>query len=143
MECNDKKKLSRRHLLKSGMVVAGLSATTFSARASTAGTDTPSLPFSISKLLNEVTLPKAKGARVVVVGGGWSGLSMAKYLKIHNPAFDVILIDKRPEFISFPASNSWLADQVNLDFLTHSYFDAARAHDYRFFNATVLGFDRE
>ena len=40
---------------------------------------------------------------------------MAKYLKIHNPAFDVILIDKRQEFISFPASNSWLADPLALD----------------------------
>ena len=66
----------------------------------------------------------ARGARVVVVGGGWSGLTMAKYLKIQNPAFDVVLIDKRPEFISFPASNAWLADQISLDFLTHSYIDA-------------------
>jgi NADPH-dependent 2,4-dienoyl-CoA reductase/sulfur reductase-like enzyme len=68
---------------------------------------------------------------------------MAKYLKIYNPAFDVVLIDKCPEFISFPVSNSWLADQVNLDFLTHSYDDAARTHHYQFLNATVLGFDRE
>ncbi len=147
MESKDKQKLSRRHFLKTGMVATALSATVFPAQASTvanaAGTDTSSLPFSILKLLNEVPLPKAKGARVVVIGGGWSGLTMAKYLKIHNPAFDVILIDKRQEFISFPASNSWLADQINLDFLTHSYLDAARTHHYRFFNATALGFDRE
>jgi len=147
MENKDKNKLSRRHFLKAGVTAGVLSGAAFRIQAAVA--ENPSkdkasqLPFAIRKLLNEATLPAAKGARVVVVGGGWSGLTMAKYLKIHNPAFDVVLIDKRPEFISFPASNSWLADQVNLDFLTHSYLDAAKAHHYHFLNSTVLGFDRE
>ena len=147
MENSDKNKLSRRLFLKTGVALGALTGTTghlHAAVAEGASTEKPAeLPFAIRKLLNEATLPKAKGARVVVVGGGWSGLTMAKYLKIHNPAFDVVLIDKRPEFISFPASNSWLADQINLDFLTHSYIDAAKAHNYRFLNSTVLGFDRE
>jgi len=142
----DKNKLSRRRFLKAGVAAGALSATALPLQATAADASVEKaakLPFAITKLLNEVTLPKTKGARVVVVGGGWSGLAMAKYLKIHNPAFDVILIDKRPEFISFPASNCWLADQVNLDFLTHSYIDAAKSHNYHFLNATVLGFDRE
>ena len=149
----DKNKLSRRFFIKAGMTAGALSGITLPLQAADATDATATdaviadskaaLPFSIRKLLNEATLPTAKGARVVVVGGGWSGLTMAKYLKIHNPAFDVVLIDKRPEFISFPASNSWLADQINLDFLTHSYFDAAKAHNYYFLNTTVLGFDRE
>ena len=129
MENKDKNKLSRRHFLKAGMAAGALSSTALplqSAAADASMDNAAKLPFAITKLLNEATLPKAKGARVVVVGGGWSGLTMAKYLKIHNPAFDVVLIDKRPEFISFPASNCWLADQVNLDFLTHSYIDAAK-----------------
>jgi NADH dehydrogenase FAD-containing subunit len=149
----DKNKLSRRNFIKKGMAAGAISGITLPIQAAVA-TDTratdaviadnrAALPISISKLLNEAILPAAKGSRVVVVGGGWSGLTMAKYLKIHNPAFDVVLIDKRPEFISFPASNSWLADQINLDFLTHSYFDAAKAHNYYFLNTTVLGFDRE
>jgi len=147
MENEDKNKLSRRHFLKAGVtagVLSGASLPLQAAVAEDASKDKAAqLPFAIRKLLNEATLPAAKGARVVVVGGGWSGLTMAKYLKVHNPAFDVVLIDKRPEFISFPASNSWLADQINLDFLTHSYIDAARSHDYHFLNSTVLGFDRE
>ena len=148
----DKNQLSRRHFLKAGMAAGALSGISSPLQAAI-GADTAAkdaaaadcstaLPFSIRKLLNEATLQTAKGARVVIVGGGWSGLAMAKYLKIHNPAFDVVLIDKRPEFISFPASNSWLADQVNLDFLTHSYIDAAKVHNYQFLNSTVLGFDR-
>jgi NADH dehydrogenase FAD-containing subunit len=146
MENSDKNKLSRRHFLKAGITTGALSATALPLQAEVTGaTDNKVVeqPFAIRKLLNEATLPKAKGARVVIVGGGWSGLTMAKYLKIHNPAFDVLLIDKRPEFISFPASNSWLADQINLDFLTHSYIDAARSYDYQFLNTTVLGFDRD
>lgn len=151
MDNSDKNKQSRRLFLKAGVAAGALSGTTLPLQAAVATgaaagatkDQAVELPFSIRKLLNEATLPKAKGARVVIVGGGWSGLTMAKYLKIHNPAFDVVLIDKRPEFISFPASNSWLADQINLDFLTHSYIDAARSHNYQFLNTTVLGFDRE
>jgi len=146
----NKGKLSRRHFLKAGLAAGAISGITLpqqvaaAAGAKDAATadSSAALPFSIRKLLNEATLQAAKGARVVVIGGGWSGLTMAKYLKIHNPAFDVVLIDKRPEFISFPASNSWLANQINLDFLTHSYIDAAKAHNYQFLNTTVLGFDR-
>ena len=147
MENEDKNKLSRRHFLKAGVTAGVLSGASFPLQAAVAEDASKDkaaqLPFAIRKLLNKAILPAAKGARVVVVGGGWSGLTMAKYLKIHNPAFDVVLIDKRPEFISFPASNSWLADQINLDFLTHSYIDAAKSHNYNFLNATVLGFDRE
>ncbi|MBT8120005.1 MAG: NAD(P)/FAD-dependent oxidoreductase [Gammaproteobacteria bacterium] len=147
MANSDKNKLSRRHFLKAGAAAGAFSGISVPLQAAaakdTAEDKANELPFAIRKLLNAATLPKADGARVVIVGGGWSGLTMAKYLKIHNPAFDVVLIDKRPEFISFPASNSWLANQVNLDFLTHSYIDAARTHDYYFLNTTVLGFDRE
>jgi len=146
VENRDKNKLSRRLFLKAGVAAGALTGTALPFQAATADASmekAAELPFAITKLLNKATLPKAKGARVVIVGGGWSGLTMAKYLKIHNPAFDVVLIDKRPEFISFPASNSWLADQVNLDFLTHSYIDAAKSHDYHFSNTTVLGFDHE
>ena len=99
-------------------------------------------PPAFAKLLREAPLPRPKGARVVIVGGGWSGLTIAKYLKRHNPAFDVLLIDKHPSFVSFPLSNSWLADQIQLDFLSHSFFDAANNHDYHFLQATVLGVDR-
>ena len=147
MANSNKKKLSRRHFLKTGLAAGTLSAASVPLQAAVtedaASSKPGEPPFAVRKLLKKATLPKADGARVVIVGGGWSGLTMAKYLKIHNPAFDVVLIDKRPEFISFPASNSWLADQVDLDFLTHSYIDAAISHNYLFLNTTVMGFDRD
>ena len=98
---------------------------------------------SIGKnLLAAASLPKAKGARVVVVGGGWSGLTIAKYLKKEHPKFDVVMIEKRAMFMSCPISNLWLADVVNLEFLHRSFLDAARNGGYTFFNATVVDVDR-
>jgi sulfide dehydrogenase [flavocytochrome c] flavoprotein subunit len=87
-------------------------------------------------------LPKAKGPRVVVVGGGWSGLSLAKYLKKENASFDVVLIERRATFMSCPISNIWLAGVVDLEFLSHSFLDAAKNNNYTFLNATVVDADR-
>lgn len=92
---------------------------------------------------SKAELPKAKGPRVVVVGGGWSGLTLAKYLRKENPEFDVVMIDRHALFMSCPMSNLWLADVVDLEFLQHSYVDAAKNNGYTFFNATVIDADRE
>jgi sulfide dehydrogenase [flavocytochrome c] flavoprotein chain len=81
--------------------------------------------------------------RVVVVGGGWSGLSVAKRLKKYMPDLDVVLIEKRAHFVSCPISNLWLVDAVDLEFLTHSYIDAAKSNGYTFFNATVYNVDKK
>jgi len=139
----DDKGFSRRRFLQfTGAALAGGSALVHAATDSSG--DSPSdIPTAVAKLLRKLPLPAAMGPRVVVVGGGWSGLTIAKYLKRFNPAFDVVLIDKQPAFVSFPMSNAWLADQVSLDFLSHSFVEAANNNDYRFVQATVLEFDRE
>ncbi len=87
-------------------------------------------------------LPAAKGPRVVVVGGGWSGLSVAKYTKKFAPNADVVLVEQRTEFISCPVSNLWLVGAIPLEFLTHDYLQAARENKYTYFNATVTGVDK-
>ncbi|RJQ48310.1 MAG: NAD(P)/FAD-dependent oxidoreductase [Gammaproteobacteria bacterium] len=88
-------------------------------------------------------LPKARGPRVVVVGGGTSGLTIAKYLKIENPGFDVVLVEKRAMYSSCFSSNLWYADVIDLEFLAgHSFLDAAKRGGYVFFNATCTGVDR-
>ena len=96
-----------------------------------------------STLLRKASLPKAKGPRVVVVGGGWSGLTIAKYLKREYDAFDVVLIEKRSLFMSCPISNLWMADVVNLEFLDRSFLEAAKYGKYVYFNATVIDVDRD
>ena len=88
-------------------------------------------------------IPDAKGPRVVVVGGGWSGLSIAKYTKIFAPNADVVLVEQRHEFISCPMSNLWLVDKVELEYLTHDYLQAARENNYTYFHATATGLDKK
>lgn len=152
-------KLSRRDFLRlsgttalaasAGLTACGDSATPTPKKAATENQSAngaaaqavpPKLPGALGRAAD---LPKPQGPRVVVVGGGWSGLTLAKYLKKENPAFDVVLVEKRAVFISCPISNLWLADVVNLKFLTHSYLDAARDNNYIFHHAAVVDVDRE
>jgi len=88
--------------------------------------------------LHETTNP-----RVVVVGGGWSGLSIAKYTKKFAPNADVILVEQRYEFVSCPLSNLWLVDKIELEYLTHDYLQAARNNNYTYFHATAVDLDKE
>ncbi len=83
-----------------------------------------------------------KNIKVIVVGGGWSGLSIAKNLKAFSPITDVILVEQKDQFVSCPMSNLWLVDRVDLEFLTHDYLQAARNNNYTFFQATATGMDK-
>jgi len=104
----------------------------------------PSVGFSAAtKAKMDAMLPPPKGNRVVICGGGWAGLTVAKYLKKENPNIDVVLIEKRPNFFSCPISNPWLADLVSLDFLSHDYNQPASKYGYRFINTTVIGIERD
>jgi len=128
--------LSRRNFLKlsaaTGALAAGGVAVPGSALGQTAG---------VGKI--KAALPKAKGPRLVVVGGGTSGLTIAKYAKKEYPKFDVVLVEKRDMYASCFSSNLWYAGVVNLEFLAdHSFLDAARNNGYIYFNATATGLDR-
>jgi len=87
--------------------------------------------------------PNTTKPRVVVLGGGWSGLSIAKTIKEFSPQADLILVESRHEFISCPVSNLWMVDKVELDYITHDYLQAARNYGYTFFNATATGIDKK
>ena len=129
----------RRQFLKLGGAAALGASINRPTRAQTAQPSSPSITSQISQ---PAPLPKPTGPRVVVVGGGWSGLTMAKYLKRNQRQFDVVLVEKNAGFMSCPLSNLWLADQIDLAFLTHSYYDAAKNHAYLYFQATAIDLDR-
>jgi len=94
------------------------------------------------KKVKQLALGVKKNTRVVIVGGGWSGLSVAKNLKIFSPDTEVVLVEKRDQFISCPMSNLWLANRVTTEYITHDYLQAARENNYRFFHATAIGMDK-
>ena len=78
------------------------------------------------------TKKKTKNPRIVVVGGGWAGLALAKDMKYRVPNADVTMVERRDHFVSCPMSNEWLVDLVDLEFLTHSYLDAANNNNYTY-----------
>lgn len=128
----------RKFLALSGVTLA--SSLTTSLSASESSTDPKETTGTKSK---KASIPDTKKPRVVVLGGGWSGLSVAKTVTSFAPQADVILVEKRHEFISCPVSNLWLVDKVDLEYITHDYLQAARNYNYTFFNATAIGIDKK
>ncbi len=59
-------------------------------------------------------MPK-KGRRVVVVGGGYGGTIVAKYIRMNDPTIEVVLIDRDKTYISCPLSNMVIGGSRKLD----------------------------
>ena len=55
---------------------------------------------------------RAGGNRVVVCGGGWGGVSVARSVKEANPQAEVFLIEKNQVFSSCPMSNLYLSGMM-------------------------------
>ncbi|MBI2754872.1 MAG: FAD-dependent oxidoreductase [Betaproteobacteria bacterium] len=70
------------------------------------------------------TAPKA---RVVVIGGGFGGATAAKYIRMWDPAIDVILVERANIFTSCPISNLVLGGSKTMEDIRHSY-DGLRKH---------------
>lgn len=86
---------------------------------------------------------RAAGERVVIVGGGWGGLSAASHLRRLAPEIDVTLIDRQPAFTSFALSSRWLVDFEASAIERHDYATLAARWGYRFVQASVDSIDRE
>src|SRR5438552_14367416 len=71
-------------------------------------------------------MPKS-ARRVVVVGGGWGGATAAKYVRLTDPAIEVVLLEPNRQFVSCPFSNLVLSGLRSIDSLTMSY-DGLRRH---------------
>jgi NADPH-dependent 2,4-dienoyl-CoA reductase/sulfur reductase-like enzyme len=82
------------------------------------------------------------GGRVVVVGGGWGGLAVARHLREMAPQLEITLLERKAAFWSGPLSNQWLAGRVDTRLITHDYARAAQAYGYRFIQAEVRDIDR-
>lgn len=125
--------ISRRDLLK----FAGLSAAAAAVTGCTAAAGAaPSAQGGSSKMLGK--------HQVVVIGGGWGGLTVAKELKKIDPKFDVAIIEKNDSFMSCPFSNCNLGGikGVSLSTLTHDYSQAVEKNGYGMLTAVVTGIDR-
>jgi NADPH-dependent 2,4-dienoyl-CoA reductase/sulfur reductase-like enzyme len=72
-------------------------------------------------------LARKAGRRVVVIGGGWGGATAAKYVRLHDPSIEVVLLEPNRTFVSCPFSNLVLSGVESIDTLTLGY-DRLRAH---------------
>ena len=64
---------------------------------------------------------KARG-HVVVVGGGFGGATVAKYLRMWSQmGVDVTLVERSPQFISCPISNLVIGGDKQMADITMSY----------------------
>lgn len=128
----------RRSFLKSGGLALAAGAAGVAAGASGSAAAAPAVVTG-----RVADLPKARGPRLVVLGGGTSGLTIAKYAKKEFPQFDVVLVEKRDMYSSCFTSNLWYAGLITLENLAnHSFLDAAVNNKYTYFNATATGLDR-
>lgn len=88
-------------------------------------------------------MPRSRGRRVVIVGGGWGGLTAARHLRDLAPELDVVLVERSAAFRSLPLSNKWLVGMAPEAAQGYSYHAAARAHGYTFVQAAATAIDRE
>ncbi len=132
--------ISRRDMLKySGAAAAAIAVT-----GCTAGASPESEAHKTAAMGGKAApIPAAKGKRVVIVGAGPSGLTIAKYLKKRNKEVDVVLIDKRSVFMSGFISNLVVTGILPLEFITHDFLAGARSNGYHFLQATAHDIDRK
>ncbi len=92
---------------------------------------------SLPTLANTTT-----GSKIVVVGGGFSGRTVAKYLKLWGGAdVDVTIIDENSSYISPILSNLILNGQKTISDLTFDYTTTTSTYSVGFINAKVDSID--
>ena len=117
--------LDRRDFLKLG--VAGIAVGAF-----------PGLAFATSEII-----PK-KGQRVVIVGGGFGGATAAKYIRMwSNNKIDVVLVERKPQFISCPMSNTVLGGSRTINDLTRSYDTLKKKYGVKLVQGEVTAIDTQ
>jgi sulfite dehydrogenase len=79
-------------------------------------------------------------ARVVVVGGGFGGATAAKYIRLWDPAVDVVLVERESAFTSCPISNLVLGGFNSMQDIRHGY-EGLRRHGVQVVNDEVTAID--
>lgn len=73
-----------------------------------------------------------RGAKVVVIGGGYGGATAAKYIRmLSNNQIDVTLVEPNKEFISCPMSNLVIGGSRKLADITRPYTALTKKHGVR------------
>uniref|UniRef100_A0A450ZC57 Sulfide dehydrogenase [flavocytochrome c] flavoprotein chain n=1 Tax=Candidatus Kentrum sp. TUN TaxID=2126343 RepID=A0A450ZC57_9GAMM len=79
--------------------------------------------------------------RVAVIGGGYSGATAAKYLRIADTAIAVSLFEKNKRFISCPGSNLVLGGERTIEDISFGYDMLASRHGVSVLHDEVTDID--
>ncbi len=112
----------RRNFL--GATGAGFAASLLAACGGTESTDIATVtaePNAIQPRAMLATTGTAAKARVIVIGGGMGGATVAKYLRLWGDAISVTLVEKMPTYTSNIMSSLVLTGQRSLSSLSYSY----------------------
>jgi len=84
---------------------------------------------SLALLGTGVSAHAMRGAKVVVIGGGYGGSTAAKYIRLlSDNAIDVTLVEPDKEFISCPLSNLVVGGSRKLADISRPYSNLTRKH---------------
>ncbi len=83
----------------------------------------------------------AKGARILIIGGGVGGATAAKYLKLFDPTLQVTVVEKNRTYIRPYGSSEVLNQHTSMAELNVSYDVLASRYGIQFVFDAVTGFD--
>lgn len=86
----------------------------------------------------------ASKAKVVVVGGGWGGSTVSKYIRVFSDGeIDVTMVEPNRAFVSCPISNLVIAGMKNMSDITTPYSGLSGTHGVKIVHDTVTAVDAE
>jgi NADPH-dependent 2,4-dienoyl-CoA reductase/sulfur reductase-like enzyme len=88
--------------------------------------------------VHKPVLPPPTGKRVVILGGGYSGLYCATTLRDMAPEVEIVVVEKYPFFISGPSHVDFVAGLKRLDEVMRSY-DPIAGRNIRIVRSEVMG----
>jgi NADPH-dependent 2,4-dienoyl-CoA reductase/sulfur reductase-like enzyme len=97
------------------------------------------------KQIKRVTKPLNQKQRVIIIGGGYAGLTVAKNIKINNKEAEVLVFEPKNIFASCPYSNLWLGgvEDVHYTDLIFSPLNPASKYEYEMISDTVVSIDKQ
>lgn len=123
-------KLSRRSFIKT-TAVAAAGVSIFGC-----GSETTEKKVNVNTQ-SGIIMPKTT-KRIVVLGGGFGGLTSAKYVKLIDPSIEVIVIEQLDKYTSCPISNLVIGGLKKMEDITFSYDNLQRNYGIKFVNAKAV-----